>query len=514
MTRERLSAAVRVLLTGTVAAGLVYAGSATSATLRVGTPPAAGAGSSAAVTAYGVLCPGTELDGDTGAAPIRTSATVSAASAPTAALGDLRLPAGAGLLAISPGSDGRAASASGSSAPAAGAKSTTERGELVTARVTGPDPVLVSATGPLAPGVVAAQETRAAGKLAWGLLGRTCLPAAAETWLTAGAGTAGRQERLILVNPGDNPVDVQVDVLGAHGPVETGAAGRLSVPARGRSAILLDALAPAEPAPAVHVQASGGFVAATLADQWVDGITPHGLETTGPLAAPAPTQVLPGIRGGLATTVRVVNPGDAQAVVSVRTLTGDGPRALPGGRGVLRVAAGSTGELRLDRGLAEGTWALEVTSDIPVTAAAFTVPRKDPTDFAWSAAGEAITGLAGTAYPKAPADLTRTLSLAATGGAVQVQVVTLPASGQSQQAEPQSRTVDLAADSSTTIDLSATRAVWVRPLSEAGQRDSGQLRGAVLTSRAEGAQFVLSTLGLAPARLTTTSVAVHPAGNG
>ena len=122
----------------------------------------------------------------------------------------------------------------------------------------------------------------------------------------------------------------------------------------------------------MHVRSDGGGVQATLTDTWVDGSNALGAETTAAAAAPATVQVVPGVvvdATGV-SSVRVAVPGDQDAVVRVSVLNREG--LVPWtGESVLSVPAGSVGELPLT-GLAAGTYAVALRSDVPVVASAFT----------------------------------------------------------------------------------------------------------------------------------------------
>jgi hypothetical protein len=361
--------------------------------------------------------------------------------------------------------------------------------------------VPATATGPLAAGLVATQEWESTTATLRGLATAACAPATTEAWLVGGGGAPGRQERLVLANPGGNEVTADVRVHGGAGPVAEVADG-VVVPPRGRTVLLLDALAPTERAPAVHVTVEGGTVAATLTDTWLDGSVPAGAESTGPAAAPARTQVVPGVVLADRATVRVAVPGAREAVVSVRLLGPGGAVPLPRG-GVLRVRGGAVGELAV-QGAPSGRYAVEVRADVPVVAGVQTTVRRGggPGDLAWAAAQQETSGLAGAAFPAAGAGATtaRTLTLAASGEPVTVEVVTA-AGGRTS-----GRRVAVLADAVATVALGAPTAVWVRPVDGAGR-----LRAAVDTSSGAAAEPLVSVVPLVPTTLTvprTAAVAV------
>ena len=232
-------------------------------------------------------CPGPELNGIPGIDDVPVPASLTAAAGPAellpvAARGSGRLTATSGSTTVLT-LDARPSSATGPLPRAAGAR--------VSA---GSDPVLLTGTGAMAPAVAASQEWWANSKDLRGLVTVPCGAGGSDLWLLAGGSGPGRQERLILTNPGANPVSTQVTVHGTAGQlgdpvVETVAPG-------GRASLLLDARYGAEDRPAVHVVSDGGGVQATLTDTWVGGSIALGAETTVPAAAPGTVAVVPGRR--------------------------------------------------------------------------------------------------------------------------------------------------------------------------------------------------------------------------
>ncbi|MGD8150166.1 DUF5719 family protein [Ornithinimicrobium sp. Y1694] len=234
---------------------------------------------------------------------------------------------------------------------------------------------LVAATGAGAPGVVGGQLSLSTEPGARGLSLTGCGAAAETQWLVAGGHEAGRSEHLVLSNPGENAVTVDVAVYGADGLVTTTGASGLVVPAHGRSVHLLDALAPSVEAPVVQVRASGGPVVAHLAEYHREGTTDLGAEIVGAAAAPStdlviPAMLLGGENGGgaeavsPAVTLRLVAPGDSSAVVDLTALTPDGAVRLS--EDVTRVPAGTTVDVVLED-LPDQVNALRVRSASPVT---------------------------------------------------------------------------------------------------------------------------------------------------
>lgn len=480
----------RVALVGALGAGLVAAAQADPRTVQVragaqGAQAAPAGATTVPLSSRLVTCAGQELTGTEGVPDVELTGTVNAVSLPA----ELR-PAdvvGDGAMAIANG-------------PVDASASATQAGAVLSAPLAaGSAALTVRVTGSLAPGVVAGQEWSSDTATLRGLAGTSCPTAAADQWLIAGGGAPGRQERLVLTNPGANEVSATIEVLGAQGAVSGAADRGVVVPAGGRAVVLVDALAAAEPAPVVHVTVRGGTVSATLTDTWLDGSVAAGAETTGPVAAPALTQVIPVVWLRQAGALRIAVPGPDQAVVSARLLTPQGPVPVStDDGGVARIQGGTVLELPLQAGT-EGVVGVEVTSDVPVVAAALSVARAEGGvgDFAWSASATPITGIAGAALvADGPA---RQINLVATGGDVQARIATLEAGAVT------TRELSLAADSTVTTDLGSPSAVWVVRIGGAGE-----LRAGVASQVGADTTAFLSALTLADLPLTTAATSAVP----
>lgn len=482
-------AAVRVLLVAGACVGLVRLADTSAWSLdltQAGDGPA-GAARQVALSDRELSCPGGELSGVSGATNVATSPLVSAAVPPPDVLSLVGAGAAtAGRLTLGPLTGKPAVTATdragGRTSPGGAA-------------------VLVHGTGGLAPGLVASQESLLSGSRARGLVDVACGPPATDVWLVGGGGQPGRQERLVVVNPGANEVTVDVAVLGANGPVTSAAGHNIVIPSHGRVAVLIDAIAGAEPSPVLHVTVNGGQVRATLNDTWLDGTIPAGSSDAFPTAAPGRDLVLPGVAvdgGGL---VRVANPGTSSAVVQVRTLDTEGGAPLPG-RGVVTVPAHTVIDVPLT-GVPSGVVAVEVTSDVPVLAGALVTRRAGsaPGDFAWTTATAPIVGLGGAALPASGSSPTRTVQLVATGGAASVTVTTVSATGVAKSTRHA-----LVADTTESVALGDAAAVWVVPTG------AGAVRAAVVSTVGTGAaqQVAILPMTTAPTDATRNEVTVEP----
>jgi Family of unknown function (DUF5719) len=433
------------------------------------------------------VCPGPEALGIEGLKDSQAqNASVTAVTAPLASLPvGFAGGQGAGSLTIS-----------GLPSGGAWAAPATVRGTPVSGQISTAQSALIAGAGAIAPGTVATQRSWVNAGDYRSLVTAACMPAAPSSWLIGGGAEPGRRERLVLTNPGPNPVTVDLTVLGVKGPIQSPNGRGLVVGPYTRTVVLLDAIAGSEPAPVVHVEAHGGEVSAVLNDTWLDGVVPRGGDDAVPVAPPAREQVIAGVAIGGRATLRVAVPGDNEAVVQSRVLTPTGPRALPAD-GVARVAAHSTKDIDLSS-LPPDAYAVQVRADVEVVAAVMVDRRLAvgaPSDLAWSGASAPIRTLAGMALRgTANQGVVERLDIAATKEPASVLVTTVGADGQASTKE-----VVVGADSVSTLPLvDGATSVWVTPR-------TGLVRAAVVTAVADAQGVLLSLTPLADLALTTTS---------
>jgi hypothetical protein len=379
----------------------------------------------------------------------------------------------------------------------------TERATVATVDLAAPTGALVTGTQALAPGLAAVQSWLVPSGDQRALASSPCTKAGAEFWIMAGGAAPGRQERLLLTNPGGNAVSVDVTLHGPDGPVASPIGKGIVVPAHGRTAFLLDSISGTLSAPAVHVVAQGGVVGAVVNDLWLDGTRAAGSDDAVPTAAPSRDQVIPGVLVAGAATLRVAVPGDSQAVVQARVLTPNGPRALPRG-GVTRIDGGTVQDIDLS-GLSRDYSALQVRADVPIVAAAV-VSRSGkpgaPSDFAWTSSTPPITGVAGMPLvqpPGATAPVGHVLMLTASGDSAGVEVVTVDSAG-----VESSQRMTLQPDATTAVPATGASSVWVHRLS-----GRGQLRAAVFSWISADQGLLVSATPLLDTALRTTTVGLR-----
>lgn len=504
---RRSSGALRAVLVAGVGAGLVLGAGQATTTLDLTTAPggrtasAADAGAPEPVDSSAVVCPGPEERGVDGVDGWDQQVGVSAVTAPAQVLPRDARPTTAGTVAL------RALPGKGTAAEL------TQRGEAAQRDLASATSLLLSGGRGLAPGLVASQSTLVPSGEHRMLSTTACTAPAAESWLVGGGGGAGRQEYVVLSNPGPNAISVDVDVLGARGPVDSPNGHGIVVGPYDRTVVLLDAIAGEEKRPVVHVTAQGGDVVAALADTWLEGTVPRGGETTSPAAEPATEQVIPTLsrgKGKAGAVVRVAVPGETEAVVQLRVLTSKGARRVK--HDVTRVPGQSVADIDVSD-LPEGTYAVQVRADEPVVAGAWVERRAgkgDPADFAWMPSTEPVDRLAGLPLQPSPPgagdgkdtpEVSSSLVLAATGQRATVQVTTIGPHG-----KPSADSVKVAADSSTSLDLHDARVVWVQPL-------HGVVRAGVVSTASTKDGDLVAAAPLNQLPLTHVPVMLRQVGN-
>lgn len=446
--------------------------------------PAAATASLAPVSSNLLSCPGPESEGLSGVPAVAGTTTVLAASPPPSVMHGVEVAGTSGSLTVT-------------SNPAGTAVGSTEApGQVVQSSLTGASVGQVAGTGALAGGLTALQTTvvtegddRAAGAIA-------CRSPRPELWLVGGGGGSTRRERVVLTNPGANPVTADVTVLGSSGTLPSANGQHIVVPPHGRTSLLVDALVGPEATPVVHVVASGGVLSGLLQDSWIDGAVGRGADDVAPAADPANEQVVPAAYLDGPARLRVAVPGAQEAVVQARALSKDGPVALPDD-GVLRVPGGAVRELDLSS-LPAGGYAIQVRADQPAVAGVVAERRPKPTsqsDFGWTTSTDPISAVAGTPLP---GGATASVMVVATGDAAKATIYVVSESG-----TVDARPFSIGADRVVTLDVSRARQVWVRPT-------EGTVRAGVSLSLAPAGQGPLFALvPLPPATVSATQVPVH-----
>ena len=229
-------------------------------------------------------------------------------------------------------------------------------------------PIEAYGEGSMAPGLIADQWGRDPGGAGRSLASTACAPAASEFWFVGGGAIAGRQTRIVLVNPDETAAIVDVIIRGPDGIIDAPAGRGLVVKGEDRLVVRLDVLAPGVTATAVQVLARTGRIGASVDDEQRSGLTNIGSDWI-PHAAPPATRVfVPGIINGTgARVLSIAAPGADDAIVAVRVITSEGSY-VPVERGRVEVPADSVVAIDMAPILNREPATLELTSDVPIVA--------------------------------------------------------------------------------------------------------------------------------------------------
>jgi hypothetical protein len=312
----------------------------------------------------------------------------------------------------------------------------------------------------------AQSEAVATGDLV-GFAATACGEASSESWLVAGSTTVGRTSFVTLTNPGDVAAVVDVTVYGDTGAVEAPGGRNIDVPARATRILSLAGLAPDLAAPVVHIEARVGAIVAAVQQSVVRGLTPGGVELSGPTAPPATTQRLAGmevsgtsvIAGQLAdagnadlqTVLRMFVPGDEPASVTITV-----SEERTGGASTeyrVGLTPGIVTEFPL-QDIPDGTYAVTAESDQPIVMGGRTSSVADgTTDFAWYPSLQQLdtTFFVSTAPGPSP----RLHVVNTTGSDVQITLTTPDGATQDVTFVPGTRSVPIEQATSYTVTSSA-----------------------------------------------------------
>lgn len=175
------------------------------------------------------------------------------------------------------------------------------------------------------PALVSAGQTLQAAEGDYaGLATLTCPRPVTSAVLTSAGTPAGTDSRLLIANPSQAPVVVELALVGGHGPITPAGEDSLSLQPGEQRAVMLGALAGDQAVLGVEVRASGGPMTAVLQHTERQGLTSLGTEYGVPAAAADTTAEVPLAAAGQAE-VRVANPGAAALTAQIEYLGTDGP---------------------------------------------------------------------------------------------------------------------------------------------------------------------------------------------
>lgn len=316
--------------------------------------------------------------------------------------------------------------------------------------------------GSLAPGLVADQWGRdPTGGAGRGMASTACAPAASEFWFVGGGAIAGRQTRIVLVNPDDTAATVDVIVRGPDGLIDTPGGRGLVVTGKSRLIVRLDTLAPGVSATAVQVVVRTGRVGAAVDDEQASGLSTVGTDWVPQAAAPATRVYVPGVvNGSGARVLSVAAPGDDDAIVNVRVVSAEGTYA-PVERSQVKVPADSVVTIDLAPVLKGAPATIELTSDVPIVAGMrqFFGANALYAETSFSAGAQPFSGPAAVSGLPVRANTDVRIGLTAPDGDATVQITLLPYQGGRGAAQ---------ATAARTIRIGSGKLRWIRLTPPAG----------------------------------------------
>ena len=183
---------------------------------------------------------------------------------------------------------------------------------------TGKSPLVVSAEGELAPGLLA-------GRSGSPLVAPECRPPAFDEWFTGVGAGAKHSSVLELVNPDGGPAVVDAIAYGRRGPVDAEALRGVPVP--GRSVVRIDLAKeiPRRDDLALHVTTTRGRVSAAVLDTYDElGARESGSDYLPAQSAPATANLLLGLAEGQGQrTLLLSNPAETETRASIKVVTED-----------------------------------------------------------------------------------------------------------------------------------------------------------------------------------------------
>ena len=317
-------------------------------------------------------------------------------------------------------------------------------------------PIRVVGTGSLAPGLIANQWSRSPRGTGRGMASTPCDSAGSDFWFVGGGAVAGRQTRVVLVNPDSFPAVVDLVIYGPDGIVDAPGGSGLVISPLQRMYVRLDALAPGVATTAIHVIARTGRVGASVDDDQMAGLHSVGTEWVPRAAAPARHVYVPGVfPGSGARVLAVANPGDQDAQVSINVMTSDGT-FQPADRDQITVPSASVVSMDMSSVTQGQPATLELTSDQPIVAGMrqFFGSKRQQNDTAYASGSQALlTSAAVSGLPVQGATRVR-LALTAPKGEAKVKIALYPYLGRDVVSTAvQEREVTIAAGTVTWIPL-------------------------------------------------------------
>ena len=301
-------------------------------------------------------------------------------------------------------------------------------------------------------------------------LSRCSAPTTQATFLGVATG-AGDSSVLVLRNTTERPATASVQVWTEQGPAPMEGRSQVVVAPGEEQRVLLESIVPDQEAVGVRAAVLGAPLSMHVQTTERDGLTPGGAEILSPLPGSDTDLLMPGVDvAGTAPTLVLANPRGEDTTAAVQVHGPDGPVAVDGVDEV-DVPAGTVLRLPLE-GLADGTYAVSVTAQHPLTAVTRAVRAGEdlpgdtigaPVDFALVAPAPAIGSHALTALPPGGAAGELTLTGSADSAVTVIPIAADGSAGQPLQLEVTAGTTTAVPASRLALDGGPAAALSVVP---------------------------------------------------
>jgi len=223
-----------------------------------------------------------------------------------------------------------------------------------------------------------------------------CTAPVTSQWFVGGTSDVSSKGVVYIVNSGLSVSIVDVFTWSENGEQSV---RTLTLKANSSAAVKLDSLAPGDSEIVVKVVARSGRVNSFLIDERVKGLQKLGGDSVNSILGPARKFVITGIPQQLVKKkapthyLRLFVPGIADANFTLELLSSDG-RFIPTGFNERKLVSGKVVELKLKPEVAEGAFAIKLTSDQPLLAAIRSRANSNGnSDFVWTTPAPALAPL-------------------------------------------------------------------------------------------------------------------------
>ena len=142
-----------------------------------------------------------------------------------------------------------------------------------------------------------------------GMAASACVSRTSDTWLVGSTSDVGTSNQLVITNPAQTAVTVELSAYGSAGELDLGSNATIAVDAASTERVDLDGVIPGDSRIGLHATTDAGTVGISLQQNSLDGATPAGVSyVTG--SVPGTNLTIPGVAvaDDSASSLRLVQP--------------------------------------------------------------------------------------------------------------------------------------------------------------------------------------------------------------